>query len=406
MTAPVDYYALLGIPRKASPEEVRAAYKLQQRIWRKRAAATADESVSGEAARRLAQLDEAFNVLSDQQRRATYDRQPPPPTIVEPASTSLPAEAQSGDLIEQAQAYLEAGDYYSASHAAREATNAMGTSAESWLVLSRASAGLRRMDEAVYEARRAIELNPENAECHFNLGIILEELGQWDSALAEYQQAAERNSDEPLYQLAIGGVWLQRNQPDKALPIIERVYTSARDNEAACYYYAQAVIAAAEAVPRDNSKDGYAVTSALEIQRMREYLSRTASIRHLDKETRQTIRDTEAYLQRMEGYTFHVPFVARSGLISIYSIAGSSDGGVGTEILLLFLAGLIAVGIALAPLWLVIGGFSAMGSGSIGGGFLLLLIGAGLGYIWYRLIWVPRWKVNARMRDHRVRYHS
>ena len=68
---------------------------------------------------------------------------------------------------------------------------------------------------------------------------------------------------------------------------------------------------------------------------------------------------------------------------------------------------LSGAGLALSsPLWLVIGGFSAMGSGSVGGGFLLLLIGGGLGYIWYRQIWVPRWKVNVRMRDHRVRHQS
>lgn len=398
MTARVDYYTLLGIPRKASEADVRAAYKLQQRIWRKRAATTADSSISGEATRRLALLDEALKVLSDQQQRAAYDRQPSSSPVAADAPASSLAIVPSGDLVEQAEAYLAVGDYYSASRAAREATKTMGGSAESWFALSRASAGLQHLDDAVYEARRAIELAPENAEYHFNLGTILEEAGVWDNALSEYEQSAQRAPDEPLYQLAIGGVWLQRNQPDRALPIIERVYSSARDHEAACYYYAQALIAAAEAVPRDHSKDGYAVTTALEIQRMRDYLSRTASINHLDRETRQTIRDTEAYLQRMEGYTFNIPIGARS---SAFELLDPDMGCMGFA----FMAGVLTL-VGLAPLWLVLWGFNAMGSGSVGGGFLLLLIGGGLGYIWYRQIWVPRWKVNARNRDHRVRYQS
>lgn len=395
MTVPMDYYALLGVSRTASPADVRSAYKLQQRIWRKRATASSDSSVSGEASRRLALLDEAFNTLSDAQRRTAYDRQ----AISAPVeSPFVPAAVPSGDLIAQAEAYLAVGDYYAAAHAAREATATVGNSADSWFALSRANAGLGHLDDAVYEARRAIDLAPENPECHFNLGTILEEAGKWDNALGEYQQAAQFSPDEPLYQLAIGGVWLARNQPDQALPIIERVYSSARDHEAACYYYAQALIAAAEAVPRDKSKDGYAVTSALEIQRMHDYLSRTASINHLDQETRQTIRDTKAYLQRMEDYTFNIPIGARS---TAFSLIDPEMGCMG-----MFLMAAVLVLVGLAPLWLVLWGFAAMGSGSVGGGFLLLLIGAGLGYIWYRQIWVPRWKVNARLRDHRVRYQS
>jgi hypothetical protein len=62
--------------------------------------------------------------------------------------------------------------------------------------------------------------------------------------------------------------------------------------------------------------------------------------------------------------------------------------------------------LALAPLLLLLWGFGLLTSGSIGGGFIALLISAGLGYLWYRAIWVPRWKVNARMRDHRIRYLS
>src|SRR5438045_6586214 len=115
-----------------------------------------------------------------------------------------------------------------------------------------------------------------------------------------YEQASQLEPTEPLYQLAIGGGQIQTGQLARAMPIIERVYSTLPNDETACYYYAQGLIAMAEAVPKDKSTDGYAVTSAQEIQEMRGYLSRAAGIKLLDQETKQTIEDTEAYLRRME----------------------------------------------------------------------------------------------------------
>lgn len=398
MIAPVDYYALLGIPRKASAADVRAAYKREVRIWRKRAAASSEDSVKDEAVRRLALLAEALSTLSDAQRRAAYNRQPIS-APVEPPASPVPAEMSSRDWIEQAEGYLAVANYQAAARAAREATVNLGNSAQSWFVLSRANAGLQQLNDAVYEARRAIELAPTNSMYYFNLGAIYEELGRWDEALSTYEHASQLEPTEPLYQLAIGGVWLQNGQLAKAMPIIERVYSSSPDDEAACYYYAQALIAMAESVPKDKSSEGYALTRAEEIQEMRSYLSRAANIKHLDQETKQVIRDTEAYLHRMEAYTFHIPPAA----ILVGSLfVGVADGGCAGTLLLSFVVGAFYGAPLLALFW----GFALLTGGSIMGGLFLLLCSAGLGYLWYRAVWVPRWKVNARMRDHPIRFLS
>src|SRR2546421_4046792 len=103
MIAPVDYYAILGIPRNASAENVRAAYKREVRIWRKRAAASSQDSVRNEAVRRLALLADAFSTLSDAQRRATYNRQPISAPVTPSSSSPVPAEVSSRDWIEQAE---------------------------------------------------------------------------------------------------------------------------------------------------------------------------------------------------------------------------------------------------------------------------------------------------------------
>src|SRR5207245_10493715 len=99
--------------------------------------------------------------------------------------------------------YLAVADYQAAARAAREATANLGNSAQSWYVLSRANAGLRHLDEAVYEARRAIELAPNNSMYHFNLGAIYEELGRGSQTISRYGQASQLEPAEPLYQLAI-----------------------------------------------------------------------------------------------------------------------------------------------------------------------------------------------------------
>ncbi len=398
MIAPIDYYAILGISRNASVSDVRAAYKREVGIWRKRATASSEDSVRDEAMKRLALLTEALNTLSDAQRRSVYDRQPIP-ALVTPSPSPVLAEMASHDWIKQAEEYLAVADYHAAAWAAREATMQLSDSAESWFVLSRAKAGLRQLNDAVYEAKRAIELAPMNSMYYFNLGSIYEELGLWNEARSMYEQASQQEPAEPLYQLAIGGVLLQIGQPADAISIIRRVYSTLPDDETACYYYAQALIVMAEAVPKDKSSDGYAVTSAEEIQEMRNCLSRAANIKHLDQETKQVIRDTEAYLRQMETHTFNIPQRA----LLVGSMVGSlTDGGCYTTlVVILLLMALIG-----APLLVFMWGFSLLTSGSILSGLFLLLGSAGLGYVWYRNIWVPRWKVNARMRDHRVRYLS
>lgn len=399
----MDYYAILGIQRKASATDIRKAYETQTQIWRLRAASS-DTSVSAEATRRLALIEQAFNALSNPQQRAAYDRQPLAPASGA-QSTATPPATLPGDALQRAEHYLEQGDYHAAAGAAKEAQATQPNSAAVWSALSRANAGLGRFDEAIYEGRRAIELEPQNPEHQFNLGFIYEQAGHKAEAAQSYQQATALDGEEPGYQLALGGVLAESGQLQQAMSTIERVYRQRPDDQNACFYYARVLILMAENVPHDKANDGYAVTSEAEIQSMRGYLGRASSVKHLDQETRQEIQRIEAYLQKMDGHTFHIPFMATAAFGGIYGIAGGAGngGGVGFEIFMLFLAGIIVALLAFAPVWIVIWGISSLSSGQLGG-ILLVLVGGGLGYVWYRALWVPRWKVNARKRKNRIRY--
>jgi len=63
-----DYYEVLGIGRTASPDEIKKAYRKLARAYHP------DVSKEPNAEARFKEINEAYEVLSDQQKRATYDR--------------------------------------------------------------------------------------------------------------------------------------------------------------------------------------------------------------------------------------------------------------------------------------------------------------------------------------------
>jgi tetratricopeptide (TPR) repeat protein len=385
MAVEVDYYEILGVARDATDPEIREAHKRESRVWRKRVdLSSGDLSTRQEAELRMKWLQDAFDALLDPQRRAVYDREL---AAAPPTPNGRAAQRGTGGWLQQAREYLGRGDYHSAVYAAREANRETGGNAEGWVILSRANAGLRRFEDAIYEAQQAVALEPGNADYHFNLGCVAEELGRWDQAIAEYQGAARLDPSQPIYQLSIGGVHLQNNLPDRALPIIEEVYQREPDDAVVNYYLAAVLMRLAEAVPKRQTHDSYVVTSPQEIQAMRAYVNRLRALKHDDAPTTAAVERMAAYLDRMERKTFNVP----SGFLLLGALAASDGGCAGA------VGGAIVVALLfLLPVILVVVGLSAMGNGSPGGGFVAVLAGAGIAYLWFRLMWVPNWKVNAR----------
>ena len=377
MAVDIDYYNLLGVPREASGDAITEAVKKAMREWRKRTEA-ADLSVRQEAELRVKHIQDAREVLGNPAKRSQYDTRLTREGV---ARAELPAAGGAGsDWLEQAKGYLAIGDYHSAAYAAREATQSGVPSAESWWVRSRANAGLDKFDDALYEARAAVEMAATKPEYHFHLGAVSEEMSKWNQALSEYQEAARLEPGESMYQLAIGGVYAQNGMPEKALPIVEPVYMRNNDDESAAYYLATILIDLAEAVPAVKDSTGYVVTSAQEIAGMRTYLQRAEAVKHRPPDLQEAIRGIKTYLADMERKRFNVP----SGMLGLGGLGGCS--GVFGVVFILML-----------PIVLALLGFGAFSGGSPGWGFILLLAAAGLGYAWFNMLWVPGWKVNARV---------
>src|SRR5690606_28127328 len=68
MTAKRDYYEILGVSRNATAEEIRRAYRRLARKYHP------DVNREEGAEERFKEINEAYEVLGDEERRAAYDR--------------------------------------------------------------------------------------------------------------------------------------------------------------------------------------------------------------------------------------------------------------------------------------------------------------------------------------------
>lgn len=373
MTVEVDYYAVLNIPRTATGDDIAAAVKKQMRQWRKRTEAS-DLSVRQEAEVRVGQIEEARVTLTDATKRRTYDNRLAREGV---RQVEAPSASSGSDWVAQARHFLSIGDYHSAAYAAREATQQAGNTAESWYLRSRANAGLERYEDAWYESQQAAQIEQGNPEYQFNVGMVAEAMGRFDSAISAYQ-AASRLDSAPMYELAIGAVLLQTGNTRKGLEVISRVHDRVPADPTASFYLGMALLEAAEHVPGVRDSDSYVVTSAEEIDEMREYMRRAKRLDIRDNDFDAQIRNIEEYLDRMEKKTFN------RNALGMFISSGAEVGCAAVAMVPVLL---------MIPIFMIIGGFAVLANGSASG-LMLLLIGAALVYGEYRLFWQPNWKIN------------
>lgn len=76
--------------------------------------------------------------------------------------------------------------------------------------------GLRHGQEAIKAYRDLIEIEPQNAQAHYGLGLALKDLGENGHAVEALQQAMRLVPDNPLPLVALGGVYLNDREFEQA----------------------------------------------------------------------------------------------------------------------------------------------------------------------------------------------
>jgi Flp pilus assembly protein TadD len=75
-----------------------------------------------------------------------------------------------------------------------------------------------QLTSALYDLRRAISLNPDYPEAHYNLGLLYEDLLDTNSAQAEYQVAAQGGLDAAYNNLA--RIYILQGKPSEAVSLL------------------------------------------------------------------------------------------------------------------------------------------------------------------------------------------
>jgi tetratricopeptide (TPR) repeat protein len=106
------------------------------------------------------------------------------------------------------------------------ATALQGSEAKWWFHLAAVDARLGKVDDAVRDMRRAIELNPAYAPAQWRLGLWLLDQDQLEGAERAFGRATEIDASDRAGWIGLSRVYLQRNETARAAGLLERLVAS------------------------------------------------------------------------------------------------------------------------------------------------------------------------------------
>ena len=124
-----------------------------------------------------------------------------PEIQIENVNNASPSQQQLNSLLE----YYQHGLHDDAEKLALSIAEIFPRHNFSWKVLAEILKNTDRTPEALVAGQKAIEIDPQDAAAHSNLGLTLQELGREDDAEASFAQAITLKPDyaEPHYNLGI-----------------------------------------------------------------------------------------------------------------------------------------------------------------------------------------------------------
>lgn len=192
-----DYYAVLGLPRNATSQQVRARFL---ELARERHPDRFQGSEKAKAESAFQEITEAFNVLSDPERRRQIDLELTRP---DEGGTRVAAQAAKVYLRRGIKAYREK-NYKEAAENFDRATQEDPQSAQAWHYLAQAYSRRKQwLSRAAAAAARACELEPMNPTYLKLAGRLAADSGKTTQAKKYYKEALTWGGDDPDVQLAL-----------------------------------------------------------------------------------------------------------------------------------------------------------------------------------------------------------
>ncbi len=100
-----------------------------------------------------------------------------------------------------------------------------------------------RYDEAIEQCRKTIEMDPNFAVAHWHLGLAYEQKGMFDDAIAEFQKAITLSGGSPLMKAALGHAYAKSNRKDEATIILDELKELSKHRYVSSYEVAAIYVA-------------------------------------------------------------------------------------------------------------------------------------------------------------------
>src|SRR5262245_31793403 len=192
-----DFYAVLAVPRGATGDQIRQRFRELARTRHPDRFRGAEKE---RAERDFQEITQAFNVLSDPERRRRHD-----------VELVRPEEAGVSDARQLARAYLQRGvkayrekNYLEAANNFDQATQHDPRNAQAWHHLAQSSSQQKNwLPRAVAAIERACEIEPMNVDYLKQAGRICALAGETERAIYYYRKAIQWGGEDTVVRQAL-----------------------------------------------------------------------------------------------------------------------------------------------------------------------------------------------------------
>ena len=164
-------------------------------------------------------IEQAKKQGVDEEKINVLEAQLVPIPQTENANSASPSQQQLKNLLE----HYQNGRYEDAEKSAHSLALQYPSDNFSWKVLSAVLKKTGRTSEAVFSGKKTVELNPDDADAHSNLGNTFQDLGRFKEAEASYAQAIALKPDYAEAHYNLGNTLKELGKFDEA----EASYTKA-----------------------------------------------------------------------------------------------------------------------------------------------------------------------------------